>query len=139
MKISAEQLQLISLLERETGAQAMDVLGSPESVVFLVKQGDLGKAIGKNGTSLQKLSRKMGKRVEFVEFNESLDGFLGNLFKPVQIHEIQKNSALDGGQSIVLKVDFQNKGLAIGKGGSKINRARELAKRHFGVSELKIM
>ena len=139
MKISAEQLQLISLLERETGAQAMDVLDSPESVVFLVKQGDLGKAIGKNGISLQTLSRKMGKRVEFVEFNESLDGFLGNLFKPVQIHEIQKNSALDGGQSIVLKVDFQNKGLAIGKGGSKINRARELAKRHFGVSELKIM
>ena len=139
MKLSAEQLQLISLLERDTGAQALDVLDSQDAVVFLVKQGDLGKAIGKNGLNLHKLERMLSKRVEFVEFNDNLDGFLGNLFKPVQIHDVQKNTALDGGQSIVLKVDFQNKGLAIGKGGSKINRARELVKRHFGVSELKIM
>jgi len=139
VKLTAEQLQLISWLEQNSGVQPLDAVDSPESVVFVVRQGDLGKAIGKDGLMLHKLEKKIGKRVEFVEYNESLEGFLGNLFKPVAIEQVQMSAAANGGQAIMLKVDFKNKGLAIGKGGSKIKRARELAKRHFAIEDLKIM
>jgi len=49
MKITQEQLALLGLIERNTGARALDVLENPASVVFLVQAGDAGKAIGKNG------------------------------------------------------------------------------------------
>lgn len=133
-KISSEQLQLLSMLERETGAQAFDVLLTPESIVFVVKAGDLGKAIGKNGANRERLERMALRKVELVEFAETLEGFLANLFKPARIEKITAS-----GTSVVLKVGVSEKGLAIGRGGSKINRARELVKRHYGVEELKVM
>ncbi|MFH1056453.1 MAG: NusA-like transcription termination signal-binding factor [Candidatus Micrarchaeota archaeon] len=138
MKLSSEQLQLISMLEQNSGVQAVDALAAPESIVFVVKQGDLGRAIGKNASNLERLERKFGRRVEFVEFDSDLNGFLKNLFKPVALENVEFNENA-GGQTVVLKVDFKNKGLAIGRGGSKINRARELVKRHFGIAELKIL
>ncbi|MEM4255293.1 MAG: NusA-like transcription termination signal-binding factor [Candidatus Norongarragalinales archaeon] len=135
MKISSEQLQLISLFEQLSSVQAFDALLNEDSVVFVVKSGDLGKAIGKNGSTLARLERAMGRRVELVEFADNLEGFLRNLFKPAKLEHVQVNNA---GQSVLLRVEAQNKGLAIGRGGSRINRARELAKRHFGVVELKV-
>ncbi len=122
------------MLEAQTGAQAFDVLLTPESMIFVVKPGDLGKAIGKNGANLARLERMASRRVELVELSDTLEGFLANLFKPARIEKIQAN-----GTSVIVKVDANDKGLAIGRGGSKINRARELVKRHFGVDELKVM
>ncbi len=124
------------MFEQLTSVQAFDVLLSQDSVVFVIKTGDLGKAIGKNGLTLARLERTMGRKVELVEFADNLEGFLRNLFKPAKLEQVQINNA---GQNVVLRVEMQNKGLAIGRGGSKINRARELAKRHFGVIELKVM
>lgn len=124
------------MFEKLTSSQAFDVLLSPESVVFVVKAGDSGKIIGKNGAGLSRLERTMGRRVEIVEYAENLEGFLKNLFKPVLVEDVRVSS---NGQNVLLRVEVKNKGLAIGKGGSRINRARELAKRHFGVIELKVM
>jgi len=136
LKISSDQIQLLSLFERLSGVQAFDVLLNEDSAVFVVKSGDLGKAIGKNGSTLAHLERAFGRRVELVEFADSLEGFLKNLFKPVKLEQVQ---IANSGQQVVLRVEAQNKGLAIGRGGIRINRARELAKRHFGVLELKVM
>jgi len=126
------------MLEQDAGVQALDVLVDSENLVFVVKSEDLGRAIGKNASNIARMERKFGRKVDFVEYSENLDGFLKNLFKPVKLESIQLSENA-GGQSAVLRVDSQNKGLAIGKGGSKINRARELAKRHFGVVELKLL
>lgn len=122
------------MLEQNTGAQAADVVETPEAYVFVVKQGDLGKAIGKNGANLQRLERVMRKKVEFVEDADSIEALIGNLFKPVALQKIETN-----GTNVVVRVNPSEKGLAIGAKGWKIKRAREVLKRKFDVQDLKVV
>ena len=135
MKITEEQLALLGLIERNTGARALDVLENPASVVFLVQAGDAGKAIGKNGSNLRNLERALRRKVEIIEFASSLEGFVANLVKPASVEGITPS----GENGLSVKVDGKNKGLAIGSKGWKINASRELLKRHYNVSEFKIM
>jgi len=132
--LSNEELQLIQMLEQSTGAQALDVLREEDCVTFIVKNGDLGRAIGKDGANIARLKKNLGKNVELVEYSEERKTFLENLFKPVRIQEFRLE---DGG--MIIRVDGKDKGLAIGRGGSRIKRARELMKRHFGIQDLKIV
>ncbi|NUN11811.1 NusA-like transcription termination signal-binding factor [Candidatus Micrarchaeota archaeon] len=134
--ISNEELQLINLLEDSTGAKALDVVNNDDGVIFVVTQGELGKAIGKQGVNIQKLKKQFGKPVEMIEFSPELEVFLKNLFKPVAVEEIDSK---EENKIVHIKVDAENKGLAIGRNGSKIKKARLLLKRLFNVDDFKIL
>ncbi|MBI5229284.1 NusA-like transcription termination signal-binding factor [Candidatus Micrarchaeota archaeon] len=137
-KLSNEEIQMINLLELNTGARANDVVLTDGAVVFIVQEGDLGKAIGKKGSNILRLKKILDRGVEVVEDSSNLKQFLKNIFYPVEIKEITTNEA-DDVKSITLQVDPENKGLAIGRGGEKIERARILVKRHFGYGKLRIL
>lgn len=136
--LSKEDIQLLNLLEFRTGAHGKDVVRSDNELVFIVASGDLGKAIGKNGTNLARLRREVGASVEVVEAANSLEGFTYNLFKPVPVQEVSMSE--DGGRkTVTVKVEREKKGLAIGRNGERIKRARALLKRYYEVDEVKIM
>ena len=132
-KLSNEDFQLVSMLDQKTGAQAVDVVNG-ESVVFILQKGELGKAIGKGGSNMERLRHAFGKNVEFVEYSEELSGFVQNLFRPVEVLALEKN-----GSELTIKVDSLKKGLAIGRGGEKIKRAKLLLKKYFEVENLRII
>ena len=132
-KLSGDEIELLNLLEQTTGARAVDVLVLPDTIVFLVKKGDLGRAIGRQGANITRLSNRLKKRVEVVEYSEELNEFLKNLFKPIELEEVKKE-----GETVYLKVPAKDKGRVIGRGGEKVNRARALLERHFQVA-LKIV
>ena len=134
--LSNEDLQMMRIVEERTGARVMDVVVMPATISFLVNNGDLGKAIGKNSINLHKLKKEFNKVVEFVEYADDLGQFIRNLFKPV---EVTKMDIADENRKVMLEVDPENKGLAIGKAGEKINRARTLTERYYGVKELRIL
>lgn len=134
--LSHEDLQIIGLVENRTGAKIMDVITSDSAIVFLVNKGDLGKAIGKEAVNLHRLKMELKKVVEFLEYSDNLEEFIRNLFKPVQVTKID---FFDENRKVLLEVDPENKGLAIGKGGEKINRARLLVDRYYSVKELRIL
>jgi len=137
--ISNDELAFLNTLERATGAKANDVLATDDCVTFIVQQGDLGKAIGKQGANLEHLRRAFGKNVELVEDSETLRGFLANVFRGVEFLSVEEKKDKAGGRNVVfLKVSAKHKGKAIGRGGEKINRARALVKREFGYDDLKI-
>ncbi|MFH1779894.1 MAG: NusA-like transcription termination signal-binding factor [Candidatus Micrarchaeota archaeon] len=134
--ISNEELQLINLLEEKTGASAKDVVNDADGVIFVVNPGELGKAIGKQGVNIHKLKGMLGKPVEITEYADELKSFLSNLFKPVAVEDVSVQS---DGKIVHIKVDSENKGLAIGRNGSKIKKARLLLKRLFNIEEFKIL
>ncbi len=133
-----EDIQFINLLERQTGARATDVVRSDTEIIFVVKKGDLGRAIGKQGANIARLRKSFGKTIEIVEEADDAKTFLKNVFYPVQVKSVEENVV--GGRKIAaVLVDAKSKGLAIGKGGEKIKRARMLAKRHFEMDDVKIL
>lgn len=128
----------MGMLEKSTGALARDAVFTDSTIIFVVKQGDLGRVIGKQGKNIQKLKRLFSREIQVVEEASELRHFVSNLFAPAQVQEVKENSA-DGKKVLFVKVDPKSKGLAIGSRGEKINRARLLLKRHYGVDEVKIV
>jgi len=101
-----------------------------ERIIYVIRPGDMGLAIGKGGDNIKKMSRVLGKRIEMVEFDEDREVFIANMFKPAEVASV---SFGERDELVLVTVpergDF---GLAIGKGGSTIEKARILVRRFYG-------
>ena len=110
-----------------------------DRIVYVIKKGDMGFAIGKNGDNIKKMTQVLGRRVEMVEFDEDKNIFIANMFKPAEVKVI---SFGEGDEPVRIEiVDKTNFGLAIGTGGSTIEKARLLVKRFFNknISDLEVL
>lgn len=110
-----------------------------ERIIYIIKPGDMGLAIGKGGENIKKLSRVLGKRIEMVEYDASREAFVSNMFKPAEIASVVFG---EGTNPVEVSVSERaNFGLAIGKGGATIEKARLLVRRFFGrdIAEIEIL
>ena len=64
---------------------------------------------------------------------DEIGEFVGNLFRPAMIERLDNENG-----TVTIKVADKDKGLAIGRGGKRVNRARMLLKRLFD-SELRVV
>jgi len=109
-----------------------------ERIIYVIKPGDMGFAIGKGGEHIKKLSKVLGKNIEMVEYSESREEFIVNMLKPVEVETVTFPPGSEP-VHIVLK-DKINFGLAIGKGGANIEKIKILIRRFFGkeIDELEV-
>ena len=72
IKFSANEIRYIALFENMTGAMVKDCIIDDEhgKVTFVVKNGDMGLAIGKKGSSVSKVQRAVDKGVEIIELDD---------------------------------------------------------------------
>lgn len=115
-----------------TAATAMDCMIDDrfDRVVYVIRQGDMGLAIGRNGDNIRKMHRVLGKRIEMVEFDDTRERFVANMFKPAKVASVDMGKPSD---PVTVTVPRQGDfGLAIGKGGATIEKARMLVRRFYG-------
>lgn len=130
--IGFKERRYIEELRILTRATALDCIIDDrfDRIVYVIKPGDMGLAIGKNGDNIKKMLRVLGKRVEMVEFDESREVFIANMFKPATVSSIRFPSSAEGIDVIVR--EQEEFALAIGRGGSTIEKARMLVTRFYG-------
>ena len=70
IKLSSDQLKLMSMFQEISGAMAKDCVVDEKMnrVIFIVNKGEMGLAIGKNGQSIKKIKKSVGQDVDFVEY-----------------------------------------------------------------------
>jgi N utilization substance protein A len=137
---NTETMRYIALFESLTGAHAKDCLvleGEDSRIVFVVKSGDMGLAIGKNGNNINRVKKQIGRHIEVIEYNDDPKEFLKNLFQPASIKSIAISTKGERSVAIV-DVAAKDKGLAIGKNGRNINKVKLLAQRHHKVDDVVI-
>jgi N utilization substance protein A len=100
-------------------------------VIYVIKKGDMGIAIGKHGDNIKKMQKVLGKRIEMVEEATDPESFVTNIFKPVDVRGLQKDEQTGKHDIIIRKKS--DLGIAIGKGGANVEKARILIKRFFGI------
>ena len=106
-------------------------------VVFVVKEGDMGIAIGKKGINISRVRKMMGRGIEVVEHSDDAVEFVKNLFSLARIKNV--SLANKKGKNIaIVEVDERDKGLAIGRDGCNILKAKVLAKRHHGIDDIMV-
>jgi transcription termination/antitermination protein NusA len=140
IRLSSEQLSLISLFHSVTGATARDCVIDEKlnRLIFVVAKGQMGLAIGKEGVTVKKIERSMRRPVEVVEWADALEELVRNALGAKYVQRVEKADRLDGTKGVVVYVDPRKKGAVLGLGGKNAEKFRMLAKRYFDISNVQI-
>jgi len=140
IKLTSDQLRLMSLFQNVTGATARDCVEDEKQnrVIFVVNSGKMGLAIGKGGCHIKSLQNMVKKNVELVEFDEDPAKFLKNMLNSKLVSEVKLNERADGSKQAIVIVDPRKKGIVVGREGRNAEKARLLAKRYFGITSVLI-
>ena len=138
--LTEDCMRLISQFERLTGAGSRDCVIDDRNnrLIFVVNPGEMGLAIGKKGASIKKAMEVMGKKIEVVEYSPSPEQFLKNCFLPAQVTSVVFEQSDDGPVAHV-EVRPEDRGIAIGKEGKNIFKAKKLALRQHNISDVTLV
>ena len=138
IKFGANEIRFIALFENMTGAMVKDCIIDDDNnkVTFVVKQGDMGLAIGKRGSTVSKVQRAVDRGVEVIEFNEDPAQFIKNILSPAELQSVKISTRKTGEKIATVSTDNTNKRIAIGKNGINIERAKLLAKRQHEINNI---
>ena len=100
-----------------------------DRIVYVIRPGDMGLAIGKRGENIRRMEKVLGKKIEMVEYAENPEDFIANMFRPAGISAVRRD---ESGRMSVFIEKRGDLGLAIGKGGANVEKARLLFRRFFG-------
>ena len=134
---SNEAMQYINITSNILKVDIVDCMITDDKLIFVVKRGQLGAAIGSKAKNLEKLKRLFKKNIKFVEFDENKERFVINLCKPYKINSV----TLEGsGDSTIAKVgvDISDKSKIIGRNGKNIDVIRKLANRHHSLKDVQV-
>ena len=138
IKFGANEIRFIALFENMTGAMVKDCIIDDDNnkVTFVVKQGDMGLAIGKRGSTVSKVQRAVDRGVEVIEFNEDPEQFIRNILSPAELQSVKISTRKTGEKIATVSTDNTNKRIAIGKNGINIERAKVLANRLHNIDNI---
>jgi N utilization substance protein A len=138
--LTEDCMRLISQFERLTGAGSRDCVMDDRNnrLIFVVNPGEMGLAIGKKGASIKKAMEVMGKKIEVVEYSPNPEQFLKNCFLPAQVTSVVIEQGDDGPVAHV-EVRPEDRGIAIGKEGKNIFKAKKLALRQHNISDVTLV
>lgn len=135
--LSNENMQYINMASKITKTDVLDCMIAEDKLVFIIRKGQLGAAIGIKARNLEKLRRMFKKSIKLVEFDEDKKKFIENLCKPYDIKEVTFEGE---GENTVAKIEVSpsDKSKIIGKSGRNIEIIRKLASRHHSIKDVQI-
>ncbi len=139
VKLTADELGYITIFEQTTGAIVKDCIIKlkENKIIFVVKEGDMGLAIGKKGVNVQKATKTFGKKIEVIEYSDDSAKFVKNILHPLRIKDV---SVLDRKNKKVAMVDVddRDKIKALGRRGKNIQKIRDVIMRHSDITDVVI-
>ncbi len=131
IKITQDEMKFIQLLQNMTGATIVDCIIDNDTIIFTVKKGEVGLAVGRGGEKIKRFRSMTNKQVEIYEYMSEAEKFIKNALKPAKIKDIRLVDRMEGKKIAMVTVEPKDKGIAIGKNGDNIKKIRFLAKRYF--------
>lgn len=131
VKLSTDIIRNIAAFEKITKVHPRDCLVMDDCIYFIVEQGKMGLAIGKNGEVIKEVRKVFGKPVKLFGYKDKPEDFLKNMIPSIKTYEMS-------GDSITITVPNTDRMAVIGKNGRNIKVIKEIMKRHFAVKNLKL-
>jgi len=139
-------MKLITLFESMTGAKVKDCISNADmrgsqrdslanSLIFIMEENEMGKAIGRNGVNIKRIENKLRKKIKLVEFSNDVLQFVKNMIYPIEIFDVkQENNDL-----IIHAKDTHTRAMLIGRERQNINHLNDIVRRYFDVKEMKVV
>lgn len=134
IKYDTEAIQFMNFFETSTKAKLKDCFDWNTFQVFVVDQGEIGKAIGKGGQTVIQLQKKLKKRIKIVEYSPELKTFINNLVSPLKLKSIDEKESI----VTLIPQDNQTRGVLIGRNASSLRALELIIQRYFKIKEVKI-
>jgi transcription termination/antitermination protein NusA len=132
IKLDSDIIGLSSLMEKRTHVHVKDCFRDEETIFFIVGVGELGKAIGKGGSTIKKVQEEFGKKIRVVEFRSEAADFIKNLIYPLKVEDI-----IVGNEIVIKDSNRKTKSLLIGRDGKNLALVNRAVQRFFG-KEVKV-
>jgi N utilization substance protein A len=139
--LNEQCFQLMARFEELTGAGSRDCVidDRNERIILVINPGEMGRAIGKQGVSIKNAMEALGKRIEVVEYSSDPTQFLKNCFLPAKVLSVEFTEG-DAGETVAnITVADEDRGIAIGKGGKNIFKAKKLAERQHDIADVQLV
>jgi len=138
--LTEDCMRLMSQFEQLTGASSRDCIIDDRNnrIILVVNPGEMGRAIGKKGASIKNAMEVMGKRIEVVEYTSNPEQFIKNCFLPAQVTSLEFEGT-DEERIAKVTVREEDRGIAIGKEGKNIFKAKRLSQRQHNIADVKLV
>ncbi len=133
-KLTAEEIGYVTAFEDLTGATVKDCIKGLDEIIFVVKKGDMGLAIGKKGVNVNRVKKVLGKKIGIIEYSDDQIEFVKKLFHSFRVENVQ----MANGDTKVVRVyiDERDKEMAIGIRGKNLYKMKMLAKRYHDIEDV---
>jgi N utilization substance protein A len=138
MKITydANSMKLMSMFENMTGAKVKDCFENKGAVVFVVEEGEIGKALGKKASNVRRMEGLLKKRIRIIEYNPDIIRFVSNVIMPNRAKDITYNEGI----ITIVPEDSQSRGYLIGRAAEVLRNNESIVQRYFSeVKEMKVV
>ncbi len=138
VRLSDDALQLVTLFEETTDATVRDCVIDEkfDRIIFLVKPGEMGQAIGAGGEYVTAVEEEIGKSIKLVEDADTATDFVANALAPAAVYNVTISENDD--RLAYVEVAQEDRGVAIGTDGRNIEAARMLAQRHYDIDGIEL-
>ena len=137
--LDTDSLRYIAAMEKVSGAEVKDCIVDGGTITYVIKQGQMGVAIGKGGVNVKRLTTALGKKVHIVELNSDPLKFISNLAGSVKLRNMEMKEITSAGQTtrkLFVETDQKDRGTLVGKGGKNIEMIKSLLKRHHEIEDV---
>jgi len=135
---TGETIQYVSLFQDLTRTTVVDCVDTSDRLIFVVKAGEIARAIGKGGEHIATLRRRMNKEIHVVEYSDDPAQFLRNVFHAYGVTKVDIATRDTGVVHATVTVDPSKKGRAIGKDGKNLRVFRDLIARHHAIQSVSV-
>jgi len=128
MKLDIKTIGYVNAFETLTKTTVKDCfLDKNDNLTFIVGFGDAGKAIGRAGSNIKRLSNMIKKKIRVLEFNEDPTKFVANAIYPLKVQGIMVSDKI-----IIIKAEsMQDRAKLIGRDRKNLNALQELITKFF--------
>lgn len=131
IKLTTEDVRIVGTFERLISVHVKDCIVDDDTVYFLIEQGKMGIAIGRNGINIKNISATLGKKVKIFEYAETPEKLVRSLIPSVNSLEISNGM-------VTVSVPASERSAVIGKSGKNIKIIRQFLERHFNIKNLRL-
>lgn len=136
MRLGKDEIMFMNAMSSVSGINPRDCLIGNNLISFMVKENEMGSAIGKNGSNVNKLKKALNKNIELLPYSVDPAKFIGTAFGGISFLEIKIQDE-EGKKILFARIDAENKKKLLQNMG-KMKRIKELAKRNYEIDDIRI-
>jgi len=129
-------IRYLNLFEKITKIRSQHCFTYNLTIIFLVPQQLMARALGENGRNIRRLSDILEKRVKVIASpsgKEDIEKFILDIIYPVKVKGIEVKE-----EGVVISAGMQSKAALIGRNKARLNEMKNILNEYFSIKEVKI-